>query len=68
MLTEEQIELQKIIVAYLGLKLGVESSWYTTKQDFLFDQSPQEVIDKGEGKHLVRWMEERLGLRPGAGF
>lgn len=66
--TPEQLRLQRTIVAYLGYKLGVDESWYTTKQDFLFDKTPEQIVDEGDAKLLIDWMEERLGLKPGQGF
>lgn len=66
--TPEQLRMQRTIVAYLGYKLGVEDSWFTTEQDFLFGKTPEQIVEEGEGPILIKWMEERLGLRPGQAF
>lgn len=62
------ITIHRIIVTYLAHKLGCDDKWFTTKQDFLFYQTPEEVINKRDGQHLIEWLESRLGLRPGVGF
>jgi hypothetical protein len=51
-----------VIVAYLSEKLGVDETWLTTKQEFLFDSTPQEVVFRGDGDMLIEWLESRLGL------
>jgi hypothetical protein len=59
---------QVVIVTYLCEKLSLPKDWYTTKQDFLFDCTPEEVMERDEGNLLIEWLEVRLGIRPGAGF
>jgi hypothetical protein len=67
-MTDEQKRLQMVVVSYLGYKLGVTESWFNESQDFLFGKTPTEIVLEGEGKILIEWLEERLGLRPGVGF
>lgn len=59
---------QTVIIAYLAEKLGVDENWFVTKQDFLFDATPQQVVADGYGDHLIEWLEGRLGLRPAQAF
>lgn len=59
---------QAIIIQYLAEKLHVDDAWYITKQDFLFDCTPEEIFLRGDGPILIQWLEERLGLRQGEAF
>lgn len=63
-----KIHDQIVIVAYLAAKLDVDENWFETKQDFLWDCTPYEVIMRGDGDVLIKWLEERLGLSSGEAF
>lgn len=67
-LTASQRLTQITIVAYLGYKLGVSDTWHLEPQEFLFGKTPMQIIGEGDGKILIEWMEERLGLRKGQAF
>ena len=42
-------------------------NWMMASNSY-FGHSPFEVILMGEGIHVLRFLEERLGRKPGAGF
>ena len=68
MIDLDAMEEQAIIIEYLAEKLHVGDDWYTAKQDFLFDCTPEEIFIRGDGPILIQWLEERLGLRQGEAF
>ena len=68
MIDLHDLEQQAILIEYLAEKLHVDDDWYTTKQDFLFDCTPEEIFLRGDGELLIQWLEERLGLRQGQAF
>ena len=43
-------------------------NWMMTSNPYFFGDSPFEVILRGDGVHVIRFLEERLGRKPGAGF
>lgn len=67
-MTDEQKYQQKIVIAYLAIKLNVDEAWIQTRHDFLFNKTIDEIVNEGQGIHIIHWMEERLGIRPGQAF
>lgn len=63
-----QIDWQVTIIAYLMKKLNVPGKWYIESNDFLFGQSPQDLVMSGNGQFIIEFLEERAGLRNGEAF
>lgn len=55
---QSDVEVSK----YLAFKLGLTMEWFDAPLDLLFGATPKEVIMAGEGKHLIEWLESRLGI------